>query len=162
MLILAWEASFETIFSMFKRLFSFFSKKKTEEQASAHSAIEKSQSSTPVSVKAPHKERGVGIDRETRTGSTGTFFGLIARNNSHRGLRKGSKVYVRQILDDDRIRVRGTAPSGKKITLTVHRKAMKDYGPELIPEHVEKHYKEDSMFKEEHEALMKAEVLNKR
>ncbi len=147
---------------MFKKLFPFLFKKKTDEQASAPQARGKSQSSAPASTKAPSRGRGTGSDGDTRPATTGTLFGLIARNKSHRGLRKGSKVYVRQIFDDDRIRVRGTAPNGKKVTLTVHRKAMKDYGPELIPEHVEKHYKEDSMFKEEHEALMKAEVLNKR
>ena len=133
---------------MFKKLFPFLFKKKTEEQKSAA------------------QPRGKGPKSgSTTTGSstsTGTYYGLIARNKSHRGLRKGAKVYVRQIFDDDRIRVRGTAPNGKKVTLTVHRKALKEYEPELIPEHVEKHYKEDSMFKEEHEALVKAEVLNKR
>lgn len=133
---------------MFKKLFPFLFKKKTEEQASA----------------APARGKGQGGSTSTKAQrtATGTYYGLIARNKSHRGLRKGSKVYVRQIFDDDRIRVRGTAPNGKKVTLTVHRKALKDYAPELIPEHVEKHYKEDSMFKEEHETLMKAEVLNKR
>ncbi len=134
---------------MFKKLFPFLFKKKTEEQASP----------------APARGKGPSSPSQTNSSnsaSTATLYGVIARNKSHRGLRKGSKVYVRQIFDDDRLRVRGTAPNGKKVTLTVHRKAMKDYAPELIPEHVEKHYKEDSMFREEHEALMKAEVLNKR
>lgn len=134
---------------MFKKLFPFLFKKKTEEQASPAPARGKGPSSSSPT-------------NSSNSASTATFYGVIARNKSHRGLRKGSKVYVRQIFDDDRLRVRGTAPNGKKVTLTVHRKAMKDYAPELIPEHVEKHYKEDSMFREEHEALMKAEVLNKR
>ena len=134
---------------MLKKLFPFLFKKKTEEQASP--------------APSPGKNKGSSTStRSSSDSSNATYYGLIARNKSHRGLRKGSKVYVRQIFDDDRIRVRGTAPNGKKVTLTVHRKALKEYASELIPEHVEKHYKEDSMFKEEHEALMKAEVLNKR
>jgi len=137
---------------MLKKLFPFLFKKKTQEQTSS--------TSSPSAPKSRAKE---GRSNGTRSNSgEATKYGLIARNKSHRGLRKGSKIYVRQIFDDDRVRVRGTAPNGKKVTLTVHRKALNKYEPELIPEHVEKHYKEDSMFAEEHEALVKAEMLGKR
>ena len=135
---------------MLKKLFPFLFKKKAKEEESATPNRKKEKSGSP------------STSSSKKDSSAATYYGLIARNKSHRGFRKGSKVYVRQIFDDDRLRVRGTAPNGKKVTLTVHRKALKEYAPELIPGHVERHYKEDSMFKEEHEALMKAEVLNKR
>lgn len=140
---------------MLKKLFPFLFKKTTQEQTS----------STTSSTSAPKLKLRVkeGSPDSTRSEAiTGTLYGLIGRNKSHRGLRKGSKIYVRQIFDDDRVRIRGTAPNGKKVTLTVHRKALNKYEPELIPEHVEKHYKDDSMFPEEHEALVKAEMLSKR
>jgi hypothetical protein len=89
-------------------------------------------------------------------------YGLIARNHNHRGLRKGTKIYVRQIFDDvERLRVRGTAPNGKKVTLSVSRRSLKDYESEGVPEHLVKHYSEHSLFLEEHEAKMKAEAMNK-
>lgn len=90
-------------------------------------------------------------------------FALIARSKNHRGLRKGSKVYVRQIFDDDeRLRVRGTAPNGKKVSLTVNRHSLSDYESEGVPEHLAKHYSPDSIFQDEHEAKVKAEVMGKR
>jgi hypothetical protein len=89
-------------------------------------------------------------------------YGIIARNRNARGLRKGSRVYVRSILEDgDRLRVRGTAPNGSKVTLTVPRRTLADFESEGVPEHVAKHYDAHSMFKEEHEAKMKAEALGK-
>lgn len=89
-------------------------------------------------------------------------YGLIARNHNHRGLRKGTKIYVRQIFEDgDRLRVRGTAPNGKKVTLSVHRRALKDYESEGVPEHLTKHYSPHSLFQEEHESKMKAASMNK-
>lgn len=90
-------------------------------------------------------------------------YALIARSKNHRGLRKGSKVYVRQIFDDDeRLRVRGTAPNGKKVSLTVNRHSLSDYESEGVPEHLAKHYSPDSLFQDEHEAKVKAEVMGKR
>jgi hypothetical protein len=89
-------------------------------------------------------------------------YGIIARVKNARGLRKDSKVYVRAIMEDeDRLRVRGTAPNGKKVTLTVPRRSLKEYESEGVPEHIAKHYDRHSLFKEEHEAKMKAEALGK-
>jgi hypothetical protein len=89
-------------------------------------------------------------------------YGIIARVRNAKGLRKDSKVYVRSILDDgDRLRVRGTSPMGKKVTLTVPRRSLKEYESEGVPEHIAKHYDRHSLYKEEHEAKMKAEALGK-
>ena len=89
-------------------------------------------------------------------------YGIIARAKNARGLRRDSKVYVRSILEDgDRLRVRGMGPNGKKVTLTVPRRTLKDYQSEGVPEHIAKHYDKHSLFKEEHEAKMKAEALGK-
>lgn len=104
---------------------------------------------------------------QARTGSVETqpasAFGIIARNRNHRGLRKGSKVYIRQIFDDgQRLRVRGTAPNGKKVTLTVNKRSLKEFQSEGIPDHLHRHYKAHSMFTDEHEAKVKAEMYNKR
>jgi hypothetical protein len=105
----------------------------------------------------------------SRTATTATTepivivaYGIIARAKNARGLRKDSKVYVRSILEDgDRLRVRGTAPNGKKVTMTVPRRSLKEYQSEGVPEHIAKHYDNHSLFKEEHEARMKAEALGK-
>ena len=89
-------------------------------------------------------------------------YGIIARVKNARGLRKDSKVYVRSILDDgDRLRVRGTAPTGQKVTLTIPRRSLKEFESEGVPEHIAKHYDRHSLYKEEHEAKMKAEALGK-
>jgi hypothetical protein len=88
-------------------------------------------------------------------------FGIIARAKNARGLRKDSKVYIRAIMDGDRVRVRGTAPNGQKVTLAVPRRSLKDFESEGVPEHIAKHYDRHSLFKEEHEAKMKAEALGK-
>lgn len=134
---------------MLKKLFPFLFKKK----------------STPDQKKSATKPNGNtarGSSTTTREPVASNYFGLIARNKNHRGLRKGSKVYVRQLFEDgDRLRVRGTAPNGKKVTLSIHRKSLKDFESEAIPEHLEKHYREDSIFKDEHEAKVKAEALGK-
>jgi len=131
---------------MLKKLFPFLFKKKAPDGSPAATSNGQSRTKTPSSD-AP---------------SESNFFGLIARNKNHRGLRKGSKVYVRQLFDDgERLKVRGTAPNGKKVTLSVHRKSLKEYKSEPIPAHLEKHYNSHSMFAEEHEAKVKAEVLNK-
>lgn len=133
---------------MLKKLFPFLFKKGTPE---------KKQSAT-----SNNGSNARGSSKTTREPVESNYFGLIARNKNHRGLRKGSKVYVRQMFEDgDRLRVRGTAPNGRKVTLSVHRKSLKDYESEAIPAHLEKHYREDSMFKDEHEANLKAETLSK-
>ena len=131
---------------MLRKLFPFLFKKKPQPESPA----------AAPKTSAPKSPRAAAP-------STANVFGLIARNKSHRGLRKGSKIYVRQIFDDgERLRVRGTAPNGKKVTLTVNRRALKQYESEGVPEHLTKHYKAHSLFDEEHEAKMKAEALNKR
>ncbi|MFM2375862.1 MAG: hypothetical protein RLZZ165_959 [Bacteroidota bacterium] len=89
-------------------------------------------------------------------------FGIVGRVRNAKGLRKGSKVYVRSILEDgERVRVRGTAPNGNKVTVTVSRRSLHEYQSEGVPEHVAKHYDNHSLFKEEHEAKVKAEALSK-
>lgn len=89
-------------------------------------------------------------------------YGIVARVRNARGLRKNSKVYVRAVMEDgDRVRVRGTAPNGKKITIAVPRRTLMDYASEGVPEHVAKHYDRHSLFKDEHEAKVKAEALGK-
>ncbi|MEM0997373.1 MAG: hypothetical protein AAGN35_09855 [Bacteroidota bacterium] len=131
---------------MLRKLFPFLFKKE-------------SQSESPTAAPKP-AEKQEGKKAETPAANV---YGLIGRNKSHRGLRKGSKVYVRQIFDDgERLRVRGTAPNGKKVTLTVNRRALKQYESEGVPDHLTKHYKAHSLFDEEHEAKMKAEAFNKR
>lgn len=133
---------------MLKKLFPFLFKK--EKPAAGN------KTTTTSNGKASHKQPSKKPSSETN------YYGLIARNKNHRGLRKNSKVYVRQLFEDgDRLKVRGTAPNGKKVTLSVHRKALKEYQSEAIPEHLEKHYNTHSMFAEEHEAKVKAEMLNK-
>jgi hypothetical protein len=132
---------------MLRKLFPFLFKSKPK-------------ADTPTATKRPAS--GKGSERTTDP-SPIVAFGLIARNHNHRGLRKGTKIYVRQIFDDgERLRVRGIAPNGKKVTLSVHRRSLKDYESEGVPEHLTKHYSPHSLFQEEHEAKMKAEALNKR
>ncbi len=133
---------------MLKKLFPFLFKKKANDGKAP----------------APAANNGQSQNRQPspKTDIESNYFGLIARNKNHRGLRKGSKVYVRQLFEDgDRLKVRGTAPNGRKVTLSVHRKALKEYKSEAIPAHLEKHYNTHSMFSDEHEARVKAEVLNK-
>ena len=127
---------------MFKKLFPFLFKSKSTQDRPAEAVNGR----TPVRSETP----------------TASAYGIVARNRNHRGLRKGSKVYVRQILDDEqRLRVRGTSPNGKKVTLTVNRRALKEYESEAIPDHLTKHYTEHSYFQDEHEAKVKAEAYNK-
>lgn len=110
-----------------------------------------------------HHQRHEDDSEERREPSPIVGFALVARSKNHRGLRKGSKVYVRQIFDDgERLRVRGTAPNGKKVTLTVNRHSLAEYESEGVPEHLAKHYSPDSIFQDEHEAMVKAEVMGKR
>lgn len=113
------------------------------------------------STKSPRNKDDKG-GQKTREPRPIAAYGLIARNHNHRGLRKGTKIYVRQLFEDgDRLRVRGTAPNGKKVTLSVHRRALKDYESEGVPEHLTRHYSKDSLFQDEHEAKMKASSMNK-
>lgn len=110
-----------------------------------------------------NQEGGERPEREMREPGPIVGYAIIAKCKNHRGIRKGSKVYVRQIMEDDeRLRVRGTSPSGKKITLSVNRHALMDFESEGVPEHLAHHYSPDSIFTEEHEAKVKAEVLGKR
>ena len=134
---------------MLKKLFSFlFKSKPSQEKAAAPS----------------NDSRKTGNQETSRAESRPVSeYGIIARNRNHKGLRKGSKVYLRQIFEDgERLRVRGTAPNGKKVSLTINRRALKQYESEGVPEHLVRHYKAHSLFPEEHEAKMKAEALNKR
>jgi hypothetical protein len=131
---------------MLRKLFPFLFKSKPKTES-------------PKDSPRDNKNRGGERTREPRPIAA---WGLIARNHNQRGLRKGTKIYVRQLFEDgDRLRVRGTAPNGKKVTLSVHRRALKDYESEGVPEHLTKHYSPDSLFKEEHEAKMKAASMNK-
>ena len=117
----------------------------------------------PAAPVAPPKS---GNTRNAQAGNTEpaviTAYGIIARAKNARGLRKDSKVYVRAILEDgDRLRIRGTAPNGSKVSLTVPRRTLKEYQSEGVPEHIAKHYDRHSLFEHEHEARMKAEALGK-
>jgi hypothetical protein len=143
--------------SFLKKLFPFLFKKEESETpakpASKPIQTTKSASSSKAAATAEGSERPVFAI---------TGYGIVARARNARGLRKGSKVYVRSILEDgDRLRVRGTAPNGNKVTITVPRRTLVDYQSEGVPENVEKHYDKHSFFKEEHEAKMKAEALGK-
>lgn len=134
---------------MLKKLFPFLFKSKPSQEKPA----------------APSENAGKPGRQRTPRAKSGpaSTYGIIARNRNHKGLRKGSKVYVRQIFDDgERLRVRGTAPNGKKVSLTINRRALKQYESEGVPDHLVQHYKAHSLFPEEHEAKMKAEALNKR
>lgn len=134
---------------MLKKLFPFLFKKEEKKTGEkSHTAARSNGRTRPLT--------------STIASDADLSFGLIGRNRNHRGLRKGSKVYVRQIFDDgDRLRVRGTAPNGKKVTLTLNRRSLKDYESEAVPSHLEKHYNEHSLFADEHEAKVKAEALGK-
>ena len=143
--------------SFLKKLFPFLFKKEESETpakpASKPNQATKSASSSKAAAPVEGSERPVFAI---------TGYGIVARARNARGLRKGSKVYVRSILEDgDRLRVRGTAPNGNKVTITVPRRTLVDYQSEGVPENVEKHYDKHSFFKEEHEAKMKAEALGK-
>ena len=118
----------------------------------------------------PSSPKSAAKTAPTRSGNPSTTaessvivaYGIVARAKNARGLRRDSKVYVRSILEDgDRLRIRGLAPNGKKVTLTVPRRTLKDYQSEGVPEHLAKHYDKHSLFQEEHEAKMKAEALGK-
>jgi hypothetical protein len=125
---------------------------------------EESPASTKTASRGTATSKGDGSRKEERPDQPIVIaaYGIVARVRNARGLRKGAKVYIRSILDDgDRLRVRGTAPNGKKVTITVPRRSLHDYQSEGVPEHVAKHYDKHSLFKEEHEAKMKAEALGK-
>jgi hypothetical protein len=133
--------------SFLKKLFPFLFKSE-----------DKPDSSKPVSKNGPAR----GNAPTTGEPIVISAYGIIARAKNARGLRRDSKVYVRAIMEDgDRLRVRGMAPNGKKVTLTVPRRTLKDYESEGVPEHIAKHYEKHSLFKEEHEAKVKAEALGK-
>jgi hypothetical protein len=141
--------------SFLKKIFPFLFK--SEEKAPATAATATAAKRTA----APGSRSGAQADG-TALPVVISDYGIIARVKNARGLRKDSKVYVRAILEDeDRLRVRGTAPNGKKVTLTVPRRSLKEYESEGVPEHIAKHYDRHSLFKEEHEAKMKAEALGK-
>jgi hypothetical protein len=141
--------------SFLKKIFPFLFKSPgpaTTKPASKSAASARGNSSPRVPRTEDGEERPIVI----------AAYGIVARVRNARGLRKGAKVYVRAILEDgDRLRVRGTAPNGKKVTLTVPRRSLQEYQSEGVPEHVAKHYDKHSLFKEEHEAKMKAEALGK-
>ena len=132
---------------MLRKLFPFLFKSKKQDVSPAA---------------ASHGQRNTRSSGTADTPSAAAY-GIIAKNRNHRGLRKGSKIYVRQIFDDgQRLRVRGTAPNGRKVTLTVSKRSLSDFKTEVIPEHLVHHYKEHSSFTDEHEAKMKAETFNKK
>jgi hypothetical protein len=142
--------------SFLKKIFPFLFK--SEDKAPT--------TTTAPKVGAPRNGAAAGNRGAAATGTAEPVvisdYGIIARVKNARGLRKDSKVYVRAIMEDeDRLRVRGTAPNGKKVTLTVPRRSLKEYESEGVPEHIAKHYDRHSLFKEEHEAKMKAEALGK-
>ncbi|MEM7041094.1 MAG: hypothetical protein AAF570_29285 [Bacteroidota bacterium] len=142
---------------MLRKIFPFLFKSKGPQESPA--ATSNGRSSSRNTRNNDNRDRS-SVSADTPTAEA---FGIVARNKNHRGLRKGSKVYVRQILDDgQRLRVRGTAPNGKKVTLSVNRLALKEYQSELIPAHLTKHYNAHSQFADEHEAKVKAEMFNKR
>lgn len=136
--------------SFFKKLFPFLFK--SEEKSTNTSATNKPKAKASGSGSASTSEEPIVI----------FAYGIVAKVKNARGLRKDSKVYVRSILEDgSRLRVRGLAPNGKKVTITVPRRSLRDYASEGVPEHVAKHYDKHSLFHEEHEARVKAEALGK-
>jgi hypothetical protein len=140
--------------SFFKKIFPFLFK--SEQNDSAGTPAKKRESKRDEG-----KSRKPGTDREGNP-ITISSYGIIARNRNARSLRKGSRVYVRSILDEgDRLRVRGMAPNGKKVTVTVPRRSLTDFQSEGVPDHIAKHYDSHSLYKDEHEAKMKAEALGK-
>lgn len=142
--------------SFLKKLFPFLFKKETS-ASSTKPASKSSSSSKPGNA----SKSGTGEGSE-KPEIVIAAYGIIARVRNARGLRKGSKVYVRSIMEDgDRLRVRGTAPNGNKVTITVPRRTLVEYQSEGVPEHVAKHYDKHSLFQEEDEAKMKAEALGK-
>jgi hypothetical protein len=142
--------------SFLKKIFPFLFKSAPSPATTKPTSKSGSSTRTGTSSRSPRTEEG--DDRPIVIAA----YGIVARVRNARGLRKGAKVYVRAILEDgDRLRVRGTAPNGKKVTLTVPRRSLQEYQSEGVPEHVAKHYDKHSLFKEEHEAKMKAEALGK-
>lgn len=145
--------------SFLKKLLPFLFKSEPERGSNANS-----QAQNPAAAKngTRNKAAANGVSHSAEQQVTISAYGIVARVRNARGLRKGSKVYVRSILDDGtRLRVRGTAPNGKKVTLTVPRRSLAEYQSEGVPDHVAKHYDKHSLFQEEHEARMKAEALGK-
>lgn len=151
--------------SFLKKLLPFLFKSDSDNtNSSSRTANARTGESKPAQGKSsPAKTGGSSAESEEgRQQSPIVAYGIVARSKSARGLRKGSKVYVRSILEDgERLRVRGTAPNGQKVTLTVPRRTLNEYQSEGVPEHVAKHYDKHSLFPEEHEARVKAEALGK-
>jgi|GEM_PF-3410787 hypothetical protein len=111
----------------------------------------------------PREQQGDSSEYVEREPGPIVGYAIVAKNKNHRGLRKGSKVYIRQIIEDgETLRVRATSPSGRKVTLTLSRQALSDFQSEGVPEHLARHYSPDSIFEDEHEAMVKAEALGKR
>lgn len=141
--------------SFLKKIFPFLFKSDSKESAGTTSNQQEN------SRKDNNKRRKPGTDRNGNP-ITISSYGIIARNRNARSLRKGSRVYVRSIIDEgDRLRVRGMAPNGRKVTVTVPRRSLVDYASEGVPDHITKHYDSHSLYKDEHEAKMKAEALGK-
>ncbi|MEY3444983.1 MAG: hypothetical protein RLZZ519_3264 [Bacteroidota bacterium] len=149
--------------SFLKKIFPFLFKKEQNESSPKPASKPASSSKPAPNSKGPAASKTAAPSEGSEKPTFAiTGYGIVARARNARGLRKGSKVYVRSILEDgDRLRVRGTAPNGNKVTITVPRRTLADYQSEGVPENVEKHYDKHSFFKEEHEAKMKAEALGK-
>lgn len=151
--------------SFLKKLLPFLFKSDSDNaNSSSRTATARAGESKPAQGKPSVNKSGAAPKEgdEERQQSPIVAYGIVARSKSARGLRKGSKVYVRSILEDgDRLRVRGTAPNGQKVTITVPRRTLSEYQSEGVPEHVAKHYDKHSLFPEEHEARVKAEALGK-
>lgn len=142
--------------SFLKKIFPFLFKSDSSDSAGTTSNKKNDSRSNNT-----REKRKPGTDRDGNP-ITISSYGIIARNRNARSLRKGSRVYVRSIIEDgDRLRVRGMAPNGKKVTVTVPRRSLVDYESEGVPDHITKHYDNHSLYKDEHEAKMKAEALGK-
>ena len=140
--------------SFLKKIFPFLFKSESSESAGTKDNKQK-----PGNKDGNRRQPGTHRNGEPITISS---YGIIARNRNARSLRKGSRVYVRSIIEDgDRLRVRGMAPNGKKVTVTVPRRTLVDFESEGVPDHIAKHYDNHSLYKDEHEAKMKAEMLGK-
>jgi hypothetical protein len=138
--------------SFLKKIFPFLFK--SESSSVAPSATQSGKKEKQNKTAAPKQDEGGPV--------VISGYGIVAKNKNARALRKGTRVYVRAILEDgNRLRVRGMAPNGKKVTVTVPRRSLGEFESEGVPEHIAKHYDNHSIFKDEHEAKMKAEALGK-
>lgn len=158
---------------MLKKLFPFlFKEKKPEKKAPTKSEPAKpgpnrKPAQTSAKHNRPHSKSAPGTARKQEASGNRNqppkreTFGLIAENKSHKTLRTGSQVHVRQIFDNGaRFRVRGESEEGKQITIVLSSKHLHKFEVEEIPPYLRKFYKKHSLFNSKEEARNMAGQLN--